>query len=190
MKDAHVAESATIRTLIAGTLSLVSVTIRPARLEDHGRIVAVVDEWWGGRRMAALLPSLFLEHFSGTSLTAEDAAGELAGFLVGFDSPDHPGESYVHFVGVRPDQRGSGLGRDLHDRFAREASARGMTTVRCVTSTVNTASVAFHTSIGFEVEGIDDPLVVDGVDDAAGHVRMVRILGQVADEMSTGEPTA
>ena len=68
----------------------------------------------------------------------------------GFDSPDHPGESYVHFLGVRPDQRGSGLGRELHDRFAREAAARGVTTVRCVTSTVNTASVAFHTTIGFE----------------------------------------
>jgi len=152
----------------------VTVTIRPARPEDHARIVAVVDEWWGGRRMAALLPSLFLEHFAGTSLTAEDDRGELAGFLVGFDSPDHDGEAYVHFVGVRPDQRGSGLGRALHDRFAREAAERGVSTVRCVTSTVNAASVAFHTSIGFEVEGIEEPLVVDGVDDAAGHVRMVR----------------
>jgi ribosomal protein S18 acetylase RimI-like enzyme len=187
---ALVAKSATNSAFIAGTLSLVTVTIRPALLEDHPRIVAVVDEWWGGRRMAALLPSLFLEHFAATSLTAEDSRGELVGFLVGFDSPDHRGESYVHFIGVRPDQRGSGLGRELHDRFAREAAARGMSTVRCVTSTVNTASVAFHTSIGFEVEGIDEPLDVEGVDDAAGHVRMVHILGQVADEMSTGEPTA
>ena len=154
-----------------------SVTIRPARLEDHPRIVAVVDDWWGGRRMAALLPSLFLEHFAGTSLTAEDEAGELVGFLVGFDSPDHPGEAYVHFLGVRPDQRGSGLGRELHDRFAREALGRGIATVRCVTSTVNTASVAFHTRIGFEVEGVDEPLEVDGVDDVAGHVRLVRRLG-------------
>jgi ribosomal protein S18 acetylase RimI-like enzyme len=152
----------------------VTVTIRPARLEDHPRIVAVVDEWWGGRRMAALLPRLFLGHFAGTSLTAEDDRGELAGFLVGFDSPDHRGEAYVHFVGVRPDQRGSGLGRELHDRFAREAAERGVSTVRCVTSTMNAASVAFHTSIGFEVEGIDEPLEVDGVDDVAGHVRMVR----------------
>ena len=156
-----------------------TITIRPARLEDHPRIVAVVDDWWGGRRMAALLPRLFLEHFAGTSLTAEDSLGELAGFLVGFDSPDHPSESYVHFVGVRPDQRGSGLGRDLHDRFAGEAAARGTTAVRCVTSTVNTASVAFHTSIGFEVEGADEPLEVDGVDDAAGHVRMVRRINPV-----------
>ena len=151
-----------------------SVSIRAAELADHAPIVAVVDDWWGGRRMAVLLPSLFLEHFAGTSLVADDDAGELAGFLVGFDSPDHPGEAYVHFLGVRPDQRGSGLGRELHDRFAREAAARGVTTVRCVTSTVNTASVAFHTSIGFVVEGVDEPLVVAGVDDVGGHVRMTR----------------
>jgi ribosomal protein S18 acetylase RimI-like enzyme len=153
----------------------VTVTLRQARLEDHPRIIAVVDAWWGGRRMAALLPSLFLEHFAGTSLVAEDD-GELAGFLVGFDSPDHPGEAYVHFVGVDPAQRGTGLGRRLHDTFADAARARGITTVRCVTSTVNTASVAFHTSIGFAVEGTDAPVEVDGLDDVAGHVRMVRRL--------------
>jgi len=151
-----------------------SVSIRRAELADHARIVAVVDDWWGGRRMAALLPSLFLEHFADTSLVADDDAGALAGFLVGFDSPDHPGEAYVHFLGVRPGQRGSGLGRELHDRFAREAAERGVTTVRCVTSIQNTASVAFHTSIGFVVVGVDEPLEVDGVDDVAGHVRMAR----------------
>ena len=152
-----------------------TATLRQARLEDHPRIIAVVDDWWGGRRMAALLPSLFLEHFSGTSLVAEDG-GELVGFLVGFDSPDHPGEAYVHFIGVDPSQRGSGLGRTLHDAFADAARERGITRVRCVTSTQNTASVAFHTSIGFEVEGVDEPVVVEGVDDVAGHVRMVRRL--------------
>jgi ribosomal protein S18 acetylase RimI-like enzyme len=153
-----------------------TATLRQARREDHPQIIAVVDDWWGGRRMAALLPSLFLEHFAGTSYVAEDDAGELVGFLVGFDSPDHPGESYVHFVGVSPTQRGTGLGRTLHDAFADAARARGMTTVRCVTSTQNTASVAFHTSIGFEVEGSDAPVVVDGVDDVDGHVRMIRCL--------------
>lgn len=152
-----------------------TVSIRPARVEDHDRVVAVVDEWWGGRSMAVLLPRLFLEHFAGTSLVAEDDDGRLAGFLVGFDSPDHPGESYVHFLGVRPDQRGAGLGRVLHDRFAREAFERGRATVRCVTSTVNEASVAFHTSIGFVVDGIDRPRVLagDGAD-VEGLVRMAR----------------
>ena len=152
------------------------VTIRQARLDDHPRIVSVVDEWWGGRRMSALLPSLFLEHFAGTSYVAEDEAGELAGFLVGFLSQDRPDEAYVHFVGVRPDQRGNGLGAALHDVFATAVHERGVRRVRCVTSTVNTSSVAFHTSIGFVVEGADAPVDVDGIDDVSGHIRMVRLL--------------
>jgi ribosomal protein S18 acetylase RimI-like enzyme len=148
--------------------------MRGARPDDHARIIAVVDDWWGGRRMAVLIPSLFLEHFSGTSFVDDDADGELAGFCIGFVSQDHPDEAYVHFLGVRPDQRGSGLGRELHDRFADLVRLRGVRRVRCVTSTVNRASVAFHTAIGFVVEGEDAPVVVDGVDDVSGHVRMVR----------------
>ena len=150
------------------------VTIRTARADDHARIVAVIDDWWGGRRMAALVPSLFLEHFAGTSLVAQDDDGELAGFAIGFVSQDHQDEAYVHFLGVRPDQRGTGLGRELHDRFADGVRPLGVRRVRCVTSTTNTASVAFHTSIGFVVSGVDEPVVVDGVDDVAGHVLMVR----------------
>ena len=153
-----------------------SAEIRPARREDHAPIVRAIDAWWGGRRLSGLLPSLFLENFAGTSLVAEDTSGTMAGFLVGFDSPDHPGEAYVHFIGVRPDQRGSGLGRKLHDRFAHDARERGVTSVRCVTSTVNEASIAFHTSIGFEIDGTDDPIAAAGIDDDHGHVRFVRRL--------------
>ncbi len=151
-------------------------SVRPAVLADHAPIVHAIDAWWGGRRLAGLLPSLFLENFAGTSLVAEDDAGSLAGFLVGFDSPDRPGEAYVHFVGVRPDQRSSGLGRDLHERFARAATERGVHTVRCVTSTVNSASIAFHTAIGFEIDGTDAPQIAEGIDDHDGHVRFVRRL--------------
>jgi ribosomal protein S18 acetylase RimI-like enzyme len=153
------------------------IVIRHARPDDHARIVAVIDDWWGGRRLSALVPALFLEHFAGTCYVAETEDGALAGFLVGFRSQDHPDEAYVHFVGVRPDHRGSGLGRELHDRFAAQVRADGVRRIRCVTSTVNTASVDFHTRIGFRVEGQDAPVPADGVDDVAGHVRMVRDLG-------------
>jgi ribosomal protein S18 acetylase RimI-like enzyme len=152
------------------------VTIRHARLDDHPRIIEVVDTWWGGRRMSALVPSLFLEHFAGTSYIAETDDGALAGFLIGFVSQDRPDEAYVHFIGVRPDLRGERLGQRLHDVFAERVATLGVRRVRCVTSTVNTASVAFHTSIGFMVEGVDEPVAAAGVDDADGHIRMVREL--------------
>jgi predicted GNAT superfamily acetyltransferase len=128
---------------------LSDLTIRQAEPEDHARVLGVLDEWWGGRQMRDMLPRLFFVHFRGTSFVAE-RDGELAGFLVGFFSPSEPDEGYVHFVGVSPAERGSGLGRELYERFFAAARAEGRTRVRCVTSPANSGSLAFHRAIGFE----------------------------------------
>jgi ribosomal protein S18 acetylase RimI-like enzyme len=60
----------------------------------------------------------------------------------------------VHFVGVDPGLRGSGLGRTLYERFFAAVAPR--TTVRAVTSPANERSVAFHQAIGFEVDRLDE----------------------------------
>ena len=127
--------------------------IRHAEPSDYERVVGVIDEWWGGRQMAAMLPKLFFVHFRDTSFVAEDDGG-LAGFLCGFRSQTYADEAYVHFVGVDPGRRGSGLGRELYERFFAAVAPR--TIVRAVTAPVNESSVAFHRAIGFEVERIDD----------------------------------
>jgi ribosomal protein S18 acetylase RimI-like enzyme len=127
--------------------------LRHAEPADYGRVIEVVDWWWGGREMAAMLPKLFFVHFRDTSFIAEDDEG-LAGFLCGFRSQTYADEAYVHFVGVDPARRGSGLGRMLYERFF-EAVAP-CTIVRAVTAPVNERSVAFHRALGFEVDRVDD----------------------------------
>lgn len=127
--------------------------IRHAEPADYGRVIEVIDEWWGGRQMAAMLPKLFFVHFRDTSFVADDG-GELAGFLCGFRSQTFADEAYVHFVGVDPQRRGSGLGRELYERFFRAVAPRSV--VRAVTSPVNERSVEFHRAIGFEVERVDE----------------------------------
>ena len=104
--------------------------------------------------MAPMLPQLFFVHFEGTSFVAEREDGELAGFLIGFLSQTRRDEAYVHFVGVAPDFRGSGLGRRLYERFFAVAREHGRTLVRCVTSPANTDSVSFHEALGFEVDRV------------------------------------
>ena len=99
--------------------------------------------------MAEMLPRLFFVHFRDTSFVAE-RDGELAGFLVGFLSPARREEAYVHFVGVSPAERGSGLGRELYERFFAVARADGRSRVSCVTSPANRGSLAFHVALGFE----------------------------------------
>jgi ribosomal protein S18 acetylase RimI-like enzyme len=131
----------------------VAAVIRHAEPSDYARVIEVVDEWWGGREMAAMLPKLFFVHFRETSFVAEDD-GRLAGFLCGFRSQTFDDEAYIHFVGVDPAQRGSGLGRELYERFFEAVEPR--TVVRAVTSPVNESSVAFHRSLGFEVERVDE----------------------------------
>jgi predicted GNAT superfamily acetyltransferase len=131
--------------------------------------------------MADKLPRLFFEHFADTSFAAE-RDDQLAGFLVGFISQSRSGEAYIHFVGVDPAERGSGLGRLLYQAFFQAAEARGCVLVRAITSPVNRGSVAFHQRMGFRLEPGD--VAVDGIPVSSGYdgqggdrVRFARRLG-------------
>lgn len=124
--------------------------IRHAEPADHGSIIAVVNDWWGGRAMADMLPRLFFVHFRPTTFVAE-AAGRVVGFVAGFGSQTHREQAYIHFVGVDPACRGTGVGRVLYERFFEAARRLGCTEVRCVTSPANGGSLAFHATMGFEV---------------------------------------
>ena len=130
------------------------MVIRHATPSDYGRVIQHVNAWWGGRDMAPMLPKLFFLHFEGTSFVAEDDEGKLVAFLIGFLSQTDPEEAYIHFVGVAPAQRGSGIGTELYDRFFTVVAKEGRTRVRCVTSPVNEGSVAFHESLGFVAERV------------------------------------
>ena len=141
-----------------------AVAFRVAGPEDYDRIMAVVDGWWG-RPVSRSLPRLFLDHFWTTSRIAEDKQG-LAAFLVGFISQAQPHCAYVHFAGVRPDLRRSGLARQLYEEFARQAEGQGCTELRAITAPGNVGSIRFHHGLGFEVSnpvpdynGRDRPMV-------------------------------
>lgn len=144
------------RVLLAGDVRSVLMTgdisLRAARAADYDRIIAVVDDWWG-RTVHHALPRLFLDHFHDTSLIAERPDGGLAGFLVGFSSPAQRDSAYIQFVGVAPQERKSGLARLLYQTFFEMAARDGRSVVRAVTAPVNTASIAFHTAMGFTVTG-------------------------------------
>jgi GNAT superfamily N-acetyltransferase len=157
-----------------------TIQIRPLRPSDYRPVIAVVDDWWNGRHMADMLPRLFFEHFTDTSFAAE-RDGELVGFLVGFTSQSRPGEAYIHFIGVHPGERGSGLGRQLYERFFAAVRARGCGLVRAVTSPVNHGSVRFHQRMGFAIEPgdaqVDGVPVMSGYDgDGHDRVRFVKNL--------------
>jgi ribosomal protein S18 acetylase RimI-like enzyme len=140
--------------------------LRPVRDGDYGYIIERVDEWWDGRAMAAMLPKLFFEHFNATTMVAADADDRPIGFLAGFVSQSDPAVGYIHFVGVDPAARGLGLGRAMYHEFFDRVAALGCRRVECVTSPINSGSRAFHASLGFREQLVDDY-------DGPGESRMV-----------------
>ncbi len=116
---------------------------------DYPALVAVVDEWWGGRRMQPLFQRLWFQHFAGTSWLAELPDGRPAGFLVGFISPADPTVGYVKLIATNPNIRKRGVGRMLYDRFIADVAARGVREVRAITWPGNRVSVGFHLAMGF-----------------------------------------
>jgi ribosomal protein S18 acetylase RimI-like enzyme len=155
-------------------------TIRHILPDDYRPIITVLDDWWGGRQMRDMLPKLFFVHFRPTSFAAEKD-GQIVGFVIGFASQTDPSEAYIHFVGVHPGLRGSGLGRELYETFFKTALALGCRKVSCVTSPVNKGSIAFHQQMGFtavesgkRVEGVP---VFEGYDgDGEDRVMFIREL--------------
>lgn len=144
------------------------MNLRHVLESDYFPVISVVDDWWGGRHMADMLPKLFFQHFRETSFVAEHS-GQIIGFLIGFVSQTYPTEAYIHFIGVHPEYRNSGVAKRLYQMFYETVKEKGCEVVRCVTSPANKTSIAFHTRMGFmiekgtgEVDGVQVTVNYDG----------------------------
>jgi ribosomal protein S18 acetylase RimI-like enzyme len=128
-----------------------SFNFRHAEASDYQPIISVINEWWGGRNMADMLPKLFFVHFRQTSFVSEKNS-DIIGFVIGFVSQTFPQEAYIHFMGVHPEYRRNGLGSALYERFFQAVKELGCNRVSCVTSPMNKASVKFHLRVGFSID--------------------------------------
>ncbi|RLP52833.1 MAG: GNAT family N-acetyltransferase [Ketobacter sp.] len=122
--------------------------------DDYDYVIERLNSWWGGRNMADMLPRLFFTYFQTSSfLCAID--GKVVGFIVGFLSDSVRDTGYVHFVGVDPECRMQGVGKELYSKFSEFCAVNGVKIVKCVTSPQNTDSITFHHRLGFKASGYD-----------------------------------
>jgi GNAT superfamily N-acetyltransferase len=141
-------------------VSAAELVWRAAAPRDSEAVTNAIEEWWPGIHMIhGVCPQLF-EHFGDTCLIGEED-GQLVAFLVGFMSQRFPDAGYVHYMGVRPDRRGAGLGSQMYARFAAFARQRGRTRVLAEAGAWNVKSIAFHRHVGFTLQPGDE--VIDGI---------------------------
>jgi GNAT superfamily N-acetyltransferase len=138
---------------------------RTAEGDDAPLVSSAIDDWWPGRHIVHMVCPQLFEHYGDTCLLVEDETrpegDRLVGFLLGMMSQRMPDAGYVHYAGVRPEYRGTGLGRQMYERFATMTRERGRGEIFIETSTWNRDSIAFHERMGFAFVPGDE--VVDGL---------------------------
>lgn len=144
-----------------------NIRIRNAKPSDHQNIISVIPHWWGGRDVRNSVPKILLIHFSPTSFVAVDNS-VLCGFLIAFFSQTYPSEGYIHFAGVHPDYRKTGLARKLYQLFYDACMLDSRNIIRSCTAPVNKLSIDFHKKMGFSIE--PGPSEVDGLPITTGYL--------------------
>ena len=133
--------------------------IRGVTKTDFDYIVSVLDRWWGGPSSDRAHPVFFYELGRDALIAEKD--GEVVGFLLGFfaggQAPcDEPTVAYVHLVGIHPEHRRLGVGKELYARFTERASKAGAATLKAITTVGNEGSARFHEALGFESTEVAD----------------------------------
>ena len=128
--------------------------IRGITKDDFDYIVSVLDRWWGGPSGERAHPVYFYE-LGNNALIAEDD-GQVVGFLLGFLAPRTPPVGYVHLVGIHPDHRRRGVGKDLYQVFTERCQEAGARSLKAITLVGNEGSIRFHEALGFDVEEVPD----------------------------------
>ena len=114
-----------------------------------------LSAFWGERDVAHLHHPTAIEEFGDSALVIHDRHGRVGAYLFGMIFSDKR-LGYVHVLVVREDERGHGHGRALYDAFCTLAAERGCREVKAITTSANTASIAFHESIGMRSREVAD----------------------------------
>jgi GNAT superfamily N-acetyltransferase len=137
----------------SATVRAAAESIERATVADLRQVVADHERYWGERDLRALHLATLVQEFGDTCLVARSTDG-IRGYLFGFVTPSSVG--YVHLIATRDDARGSGLGSRLYAAFINAARAGGANRLKAITSTTNAGSIAFHRSLGFAAEIVED----------------------------------
>lgn len=125
------------------------IIVRGIHKADYDFVVSVLDRWWGGPSRELAHPLFFWELGHRALIAEED--DRVVGFLFGFHAEGPPRTAYIHMVGIHPDHRRRGVGKQLYEEFLAHARAGDCEQVKAITNVGHTGSIEFHSALGFSV---------------------------------------
>lgn len=128
---------------------MTAVRFRRPCADDHARVLEAAPDWWADRRVRPLVRRVWFRHFTSRSWLAETPEGRLAGVLIGFVSPDDPSVGVIGLLGVSPNHRRAGLGRELVRRFGVDVERLGVRRLEATVWPDDRIALTFLRALGF-----------------------------------------
>lgn len=113
---------------------------RPPTIEDGKTLWSFVDSSPILDDNSPYAYLLVCSHFSQTSIIAEDAAGNFAGYIAAYRRPDALERLFVWQIAVAPEARGQGLARRMLVALAKLPACNAVTHLEATVTPSNTAS--------------------------------------------------
>lgn len=131
-----------------------SITFRSPTPADGATMWTLVRDAGGLDLNSPYAYLLAGHHFGSTSIVAETADGDLAGFVFAYPPPDQPDTVFVWQVITNPRFRGQGMGRRMLHQVIERARTRGIATMTATVTPSNAASKATFSSVARDL-GVD-----------------------------------
>jgi ribosomal protein S18 acetylase RimI-like enzyme len=136
---------------------------------DYDQIITDIGDFWNSSNidvLRSLHNPVFFYEFGNTAFVARENK-KVIGYLLGLYSQTGP-VAYVKFIGVRHSNRKRGVGRALYEYFTTIAKQHGCSELKAITTPANKESIAFHRSIGMQLDGEPNEEGIPVVRDYAG----------------------
>jgi L-amino acid N-acyltransferase YncA len=127
--------------------------IRGITKQDFDYVVSVFDHWWGGPSNEKASPFFFHELGEYALIAEED--GRVIGFLLGLVAAGSR-TGYVHLVGIDPNHRRRGVGKQLYQHFVERCRQAGLHELKAIGMVGHESSLRFHAALEFAAREVND----------------------------------
>jgi L-amino acid N-acyltransferase YncA len=88
---------------------------------------------------------------TGYCFVAEDEMKNIVGFVFAHETLPFHGKLYIHYVGVRPEVQGQGVGKLLYTKLIEKAEQTGIREITGLANTDNPGSIKLFEKAGFKL---------------------------------------
>lgn len=154
---------------------IMKITIRPMTIDDYKQVRDVdiltqrqylgkkfdeMNEEEQNLRLVSRKSEFQINVDTGYCFVAENEEKNILGFVLAYETLPFHGTVYVHYIGVRPEAQGHGIGLLLYKKIIEKAEQTGIKKITGLVNTDNPNSIKLLEKVGFKLNNRKEAVLI------------------------------